>query len=118
MSLREIIKVNCEKLKRDAYVLSKDKIILHPHNVVFVFRIIVLQVLKDFYLNSCLMMKLLLVSHDLHGNVFIVLVVKALQALSKAARAQRACYLVPVCNVIFEDSIVIPFIIVIPEVVF
>jgi len=42
MRLRKIIKIDCQKLESNANMLSKNKIVLHSNNVVFVFRIVIL----------------------------------------------------------------------------
>jgi hypothetical protein len=81
-------------------VLSKHKVILHSHNVVFILWIIVFEMLKDLDLYSCLVMELLLVLHNLHCHVLIVLMIEAFEALSETSRAQGAGDFVSIGDVI------------------
>lgn len=98
-------------------MLSKNKIVLHSNNVVFVFRIVILKVLKYFYLYPCLMMKFLLISHDFHCYIFIMLMVKAFQALSKTPWTQRTCDFISIGYMIFQNNIVVSFIIIISKII-
>ncbi len=58
--------------------------VVHPHYVVLIIRVIVIQMLKYPQFDTCLMLEPFFVSNHFHCNDLLSLVVKTLQSLAEA----------------------------------
>jgi len=68
-------------------VVSEDAVVLDLDNVVLVLRVLLLQMLKDSELNTCLVLVPLLVLDDFDGDDLTRLMVTALYRLTKTTLA-------------------------------
>jgi hypothetical protein len=98
-------------------MLSKDAVVFDSDDVVYIIRVVLSQVIEDVKFNSSLVMKSLLVSDDLDGDLFICLVVTAFKGLSKAALAQEIENLIPVDQVILQHNLVVTSVIIVTIIV-
>ena len=64
---------------------SENFIINDSYNVVVIVFVTIFEVLKDFQLNTCLILKPFLVPDDFNGDHLLLFVVKTLQSLSKTS---------------------------------
>ena len=68
-------------------MLSKYHIVFNPDNIIHIVFVMVIQILQNSQLYSSLILKLLLIADDFDGDIFVCLMVKALNGLAKAALA-------------------------------
>lgn len=98
-------------------MFSENHVILHVNNVHRIIRIIFLEVLKDFKLDSGLIVVLLLVFDDFKGDLFLALVIKALDGDAERALAEELLDLIPISDVVPHDNLVVALVIIVAEVV-
>ena len=98
-------------------MLPENYVIIQVDHVHDVLRVVFLQELQDFQLDSGLVVVFFLVFHDFHGNVDSVFVVEALQSRSKTTFAEEGLYFKPVADVVVVDNLVVALFVVIAVVV-
>ena len=69
-------------------MLTEYMVVVYPNDIILVMRIIIVQELKDLQLHSGLVLELLFVPDYLNSDKVACLMIKALDSLSKAARAE------------------------------
>ena len=82
-------------------------IVLHVNNVDGVLWVIFLQKLQDLQLHTCLVVVLLFVFDDFHGDELLSLVVEALDSNAERAPTQVFDQLVPIGNVVLQHEAVV-----------
>ena len=70
-------------------MLSEDKVVIYTDDVVLVMFVVVVQVLEDSQLNSCLILKFLFVSDDFKSYLLVSFVIEAFDGLSKTSLTQE-----------------------------
>ena len=90
-------------------MFAEDYIVFHVNDVHSVFGVVFLQKLEDLQLNACLEIVLLLVFDDLNSDIFLCLVIEALNSYSEGTPAQMFKNFIPVGEVIFHQNSVVPF---------
>lgn len=95
-------------------MLPENHVVLDMDDIHDIFMVVLPQILQDLELNARLVIVLLLVLHDLDGDVLLLLVVDAPERRAEGALAQELDYLIPVPDVITDDDLVITFVIVVP----
>mmetsp|Transcript_13259 Transcript_13259/g.20748 ORF Transcript_13259/g.20748 Transcript_13259/m.20748 type:complete len:200 (-) Transcript_13259:3777-4376(-) len=97
-------------------MLSEDEVVIHSDHVVLILLVMLVQVFQDLQFHTCLILELLLVSNDLDGDGRASLVVMALHCLAETPRTKEFYDFVAVTQVVFELSLVISLIVIIPVV--
>ena len=69
-------------------MLTEYMVVVYPNDIILVMRIIIVQELKDLQLHSGLVLELLFISYYLNSDKVACLMIKALDSLPKAARAE------------------------------
>ena len=90
-------------------MFAEDYIVFHVNDVHSVFGVVFLQKLEDLQLNACLEIVLLLVFDDLNSDIFLCLVIEALNSYSEGTPAQMFKNFIPVGEVILHQNSVVPF---------
>lgn len=98
-------------------MFSENHVILHVNNVHRVVRIIFFEVLKDFKLDPGLIVVLFLVFDYFKGDLFLALVIKALDGDAERALAEELLDLIPISDVVPHDYLVVALVIIVAEVV-
>lgn len=98
-------------------MFSENHVILHVNNVHRIVRIIFFEVLQNFELDSGLVVVLLLVFDDFKSDLFLALVIKALDGDAERAFAEELLYLIPISDVVPHDNLVVALVIIVAEVV-
>ena len=98
-------------------MLSELTAVFDLNDVVRILGILVLEVLKDLQLHSCLVLELFLAADDLDSNDLFGQMVKALEGLAKASFAEEVKHLEPIGYMIFKHDLVIPIFIIVAIVV-
>ena len=98
-------------------MLSENHVVLHVNNVHCIVRIIFLKVLKDFELDSGLIVVLLLVFDDFESYLLLALVIKALDGDAERALAEELLDLVPISDVVPHNDLVVALVIIVAKVV-
>lgn len=94
-------------------MFSEHDTLFDPNNIMLIIGVVISEMFEDLNLHSCLMLKLLLVPDDLHCHHFFLLMIKALQSLSKTSWSKWFKYFKPICDVILICNFVITPIIII-----
>ena len=97
-------------------MLSENHVVLHVNNVHCIVRIIFLKVLKDFELDSGLIVVLLLVFDDFESYLLLALVIKALDGDAERALAEELLDLIPISDVVPHNDLVDALVIIVAEV--
>ena len=93
-------------------MLTEDCIVFDSNDIVRILWIMFLEIRKNVQLNTCLMVKPLLVSDDFYGHKLVGFVVVAFQSLTKTTFSKRLKNFVSVAKVVFHDNLVITSIII------
>jgi len=98
-------------------MVPENAMIFDLDDVILILRVLLLEVLEDAKLDTCLVLVSLLVFDDFDGNNLACFVVQALQSLAKAAPSEKVKNLESVIDVIFEHHIVVTVLVVVSIVV-
>ena len=98
-------------------MISENAVVFDLDDVVLVFGVMLLQVLEDAKLDTCLMLVSLLIFDDLYGHDLSCFMVQAPQSLAKAALSEEVDHFEPVVDVILHHYIVVTILVVIAIVV-
>lgn len=82
-SFQKVIQIEAEQFKSNTKVVSKLIYVFHSNDVVLIFRIVISQMGQNLDLNLSLVFKLLAVLNYLQSNHLLLLMIKALDTLSK-----------------------------------
>lgn len=93
-------------------MLTEDCIVLNPNDVMRIFWIMLFEVGKNVELNTCLVMKALLVPNDLYSDQLACLVIVAFDSLAKTTLAQRFLYLIPIAEMILHYNLIVTSVII------
>lgn len=93
-------------------MLSEDKRVDNAHNVAFVVRVLVLELVEEASLNEPLLVQALLVPEDLQGDHHVGLMIVTLENLTKTSFANLLLDLVAVGNVVLGLTYVLALIII------
>lgn len=115
--LDEFVKVYAQEFERDEQMLPENVEVQNAYDVVFIVFVTPLEIFEQPELNSSLVLEPLFVSDHLDGHHLLVLVIKALQSLPKAAGAKFVEHFPPVREMVLHDDLVVTSIIVVAEVV-
>ena len=94
-------------------MVSEDAVVFDLNNIVLVVWVMLLQMLQNSQLHSCLMLVSLFILDDLDCYDLACLVVKALNGLSKTAFAQEVKHLEAVVQMILEHDMVVTLVVII-----
>ena len=98
-------------------MLTEEHKILDANHVILVLLVMLIKVEEDLQLHARLVLKLLLISDDLHGHFLAVGMVPALQRLPKAAGAESLQDLKSVANVVLQHRLIVAVVVVVAVVV-
>ena len=98
-------------------MLSEDYIIVQVNHVHDVLWVVFLEELKNFELNTRLIVVLLLILDDFNRHIYAIFVVEAFQCCAKRALSKEALYFKPVSDVVISDDLVVTFVIIVAVVV-
>lgn len=98
-------------------MVTEQAMVFDLNNVVLIFWILFLQVLKDAQLHTRLMLVPFFVFYYLKSHDLLGLMVKALKRLSKTALSKEIEYLPAIVNVVLEHYIVVSILVIISRVV-
>lgn len=115
--LYELVKVNREELERYDQVVSKEAVVLNLYDIVLVLWVLLLQMLQNSKLYSCLMLVSLFVLDDLDSNDLSSLMIHAFKGLAKTSLAQEVKHLVSEVNVVFQHHFVVTVFVIVAGVV-
>ena len=84
-------------------MLSENDVVVDMDDIHDIFYVVLSQILKNFQLNTRLVVVLLLIFHNFDSYVLLLFVVKATNSCSKAALSQELADLIPVANMVTRD---------------
>lgn len=97
-------------------MVSEHETLLHLNTIILSLRICSPEVFENLDLDACLVLKLLLVSDEFHGNVDLLLVVKGLDHLTETPFPKELDDLIPESDVVMETDLIISSIIIKPKI--
>ena len=98
-------------------MIAEYAVILYLNDVVLIFWVLLLQMLKDSELDTRLVLIALLVFDDLQRNDLACLVVEALKCLPKATFAEEIKNFKPVVDVVLKNNLVVTIFIIVARIV-
>lgn len=116
--LQKVIQIDREELEGNAKMVPKLVHLFHADDVVLVVRIVVSQMRKYFHFNLCLVLKFLTVLDDFDRHDLFLLVVVALNGLTKAATPKLVLQLIAIRNVVSLHNFVVSSFVIVPIVEF
>lgn len=84
----KLIEIHTQHFKNQDQMLAEDKFLFDADDILFVFGVIVTQLLEDLRLDQSLLVEALFVSEDFKSSIFLILMIEALEDLAKAALAK------------------------------
>lgn len=97
----EFVQIHTEQFKRQQQMFAENGVIKDPHNVVLVILVLLSEESEQAKFYTCLVLESLLVAYHFDSNHHLLLVVKALQCLSKATRAKFVQHFKSVGQMVF-----------------
>ena len=116
VSLDEFIEVHAQKFGRDAQMTAEIKALGEVDHTVTAMRIPFLELLQKVHLDQSLLVKSFLIADDFNRDKTAGFVVNASHDLPKTSLAQHVDHLVPICEVVTDDNVVIAPIVIIAEI--
>lgn len=116
VGLNELIQIHAKQFKLDQQVSSEDFVVNDPDNIVVIVFVPVFEILQNFKLHTCLILKPFFVADNLDSHHLVFFVVKAFKCLPKTATADFVNDFVSESQLIFHHNLVIPSVVVITEV--
>lgn len=88
VALDELVQVHRQHFERENQMLAEHELLSDADDVLFVLRVSVAQLVEDLGLNETLLVEALLVTQDLQGGDFFLLMIISLEHLAKATLAE------------------------------
>lgn len=85
--LDKLIEINTKQLKWDDQMFPEYAVVFDPYDIVYIIRVMFLEVIEDIKFDSSLMMKSLLIADNFDSYFLICFVIFAFQSLSEATFA-------------------------------
>ena len=94
-------------------MLPKNHIIFNSYYIILILRIMVIKIFQYFQFHSRLILELFLIPNDFNSTNRIILMINALQCLSKTTSPQNFNHLIPIANMIINNSLVLSILIIV-----
>ena len=94
-------------------MLPKNQIIFNSNYIILILRIMVIKIFQYFQFHSRLILELFLIPNDFNSTNRIILMINALQCLSKTTSPQNFNHLIPIANMIINNSLVLSILIIV-----